>query len=80
MTAVKVAIGILLLGLVVVLAWHLWRPLRDVGRDVGLHLIEEGNSEDQPIGTIDEALAQTTDPAQRDALLDVRLRAMGGGR
>ena len=40
MTARLVAVGIGVLGLVVAFLWQRW-PLRDVGRDVGLHLIEE---------------------------------------
>jgi hypothetical protein len=77
MTPQLAAIIILGLGILTISVWQLW-PRKDHGRDVGLRLIVEDHTEDQPIGTIDEALAQTTDPAQRDALLDVRLRAMGG--
>ena len=40
MTPLIIAIGIGVLGLVVAFLWQR-RPLRDVGRDVGLHLIEE---------------------------------------
>jgi len=35
------AIIILGLGILTVAVWQLWRPQGDVGRDVGLHLIEE---------------------------------------
>lgn len=66
------AIGIGVLGVVVLLAFQ-WRLPKD-----SLSVMVEDRTEDQPVATIDEALAQTTDPAQRDALLDVRLRAMGG--
>jgi len=79
MTPIIVAVGIGVLGLVVAFLWQRW-PLRDVGRDVGLSVFVEDEMEDQPIDTIDEALAQTTDPDERDALLDVRLRAMGGAQ
>lgn len=40
MTARLVAVGIGVLGLAVAFLWQR-RPLRDAGRDVGLHLIEE---------------------------------------
>jgi hypothetical protein len=80
MTPELTAIIVVGLGILTIAVWHLVRPLRDVGRDVWPRLIVEDYTEDQPIGTIDEALAQTTDPTERDALLDVRLRAMGGGR
>ncbi len=67
-----VAVGVFFVGVVVLLAfqWHLPKD--------SLSVMVEDRTEDQPVETIDEALAQTTDPAQRDALLDVRLRAMGG--
>lgn len=75
-----VAVGIGLLGVVVLLAFQ-WRLPKD-----SLSVMVEDRTEDdldrllaeRPVATIDDALAQTTDPAQRDALLDVRLRAMGG--
>jgi len=44
MIARLVAVGIGVLGLVVAFLWQR-RPLRDVGRDVGLHLIEQAPAE-----------------------------------
>lgn len=66
------------IGLLTALVWWLVRPLTPRERLRDLSLIQEDRTEDQPVATIDEALAQTTDPAERDALLDVRLRAMEG--
>lgn len=78
MTPVVVGLCIAGTGLLAVLAWHLVRPLKNLGRDVGLSVFHEDRTEDEPVETIDEALAATTDRAEQDALLDVRLRAMGG--
>ena len=80
MTAGLVAVGVFLVGVLVCLAFQ-WRLPKD-----SLSVMVEDRTEDdldrllaeRPLTTIDDALAQTTDPAQRDALLDVRLRAMGG--
>lgn len=75
MTPEKAALIIAILGLATVLIWWVFRP-RSGGRDVGLAVFHEDHTEDEPVETIDEAA--TTDRAEQDALLGVRLRAMGG--
>jgi hypothetical protein len=46
MTPQITAIIILGLGILTVATWQLWRPLRNVGRDVGLNLFAEDPSDD----------------------------------
>lgn len=84
MIAGLAAIGVFLVGVILALYFQ-WHPSK--GEDSGLSLTQEDRTEDdldrllaeRLLTTIDDALAQTTDPAQRDALFDVRLRAMMGG-
>lgn len=78
MTPEKAALIILSLGLITALIWWwVFRP-RSGGRDVGLAVFHEDEMDDRHVAITDALLAATTDRAEQDALLDVRLRAMGG--
>ena len=46
MTPAVVALCIAVSGLLAVLAWHLFRPLRNLGRDVGLAVFHEDEMDD----------------------------------